>query len=420
MMRLLSTLTGAVALLAMTGTAAAQDVLIQGPGVKVGESTVLRPRVGVEGGVVSNLFYEEDGGVSTGVLRLLAALDITPAGEDRLGNDEAAAPKIDFLAGLNLQYSEYVSSNERARAQRDLDVNALAGVTFNPRGTLAFALRDEFTRATRPTNFESSKDLDRDINHFEAEALYHPGGRMITISARYENTIDLFESLDFADRIQHLVGVRGNWKFFPYSQTWLDASLGFFGPLGANELAGMAYKVSSNPLRIVAGLDTLLTELVTIKAYVGYANGFYDEGPSYSTVVGGIEGGWRYVPFGRVVAGYSYDVSDSINANFFKEHHLRLALNQQIRTIFLTAGLGARFRSYEGIPMAVGGSAETRNDFILEARLRAAYIMRDRFSFYADYSVGSDQTDFRSTVDGQIDDPSYVRHEFVVGASAAF
>ena len=413
----------AAMLLALGGTASAQDVLVEGPGVKVGESTVLHPRVGVEAGVISNVFYEEEGERFSPIMRLLAGLDIAPAGEDRLGSDEAGAPTVTFRGGLEVEYQEYLTSNDAVQSQRNLDLNALGNLHFFPRSNASFSLQDQFQRLTRPPNFETSENIARDINHLIATFGFHPRGRTLSAAARYENIIDIFESdeSEFANRIQHIVGLNGKWRFYPYSQLYIDASLGFYGPLGDNELAGMQYKVSSSPLRVIAGVDSLLTEKTTVKAYVGYANGFYEEGPSYSAPVGGVDLGWRYTPVGRLVVGYSYDVYDSINANYFNEHRLRADVTQAIGTVtIINAGLAARFRGYRGVPMALMPSDENRDDFILEARLRANWMLQDRFSLYAEYLLQSVDTEFRTGFDGVVDDPSYIRHEAWLGAVAAF
>lgn len=407
----------ALLLLASGSPAHAQDVLIQGPGIKLSESAMLQPRLGVEAGVVSNVFFEDTGPDSAGVVRLIAGFDLAPAAH-RLGNDEVGAPRLDYKLGAELRYNEYLSSSARVRAQRNLDANVHGGVTFNPEGTVAFELADQFARQARPTNFESSEQLTRDRNHFFAEGRYQPGGRMLKFGLRYENVIDLFEadSVSFADRLQHTIGLKGTWKFFPYSQVWLDASLGFFGPLGGSEVGGMAYKVSSNPLRILAGLDTVLTEPTTLKLYAGYANGFYSEGPSYSAPVAGIDFGWRYMPVGRVTVGYAYEAEDSINANYYQEHRLHAGVAQQLRRIYATVGSGIRFRGYRGISPAIAATPN-RDDLIIELSARADYILRERFSFYAAGLLQSVQTEFR---DLSGDDPSFVRGEVVIGASAAF
>lgn len=413
-------------LFVLGGSAQAQDVLVEGPGIKVGESTVLHPRVGVEAGVVSNVFYEDASELAAPIMRVLAGMDISPSGEDRLGPfGDTTARTIEFRFGANLEYTEYLTSNDQARDQRNLDADVLANVKFFPQGNVSFALNDQYQRVGRPTNFESTQHLDRDINHFKAEMMIQPRGHNISGGPRYENIIDFFESEEsrFANRLHHIVGARVNWKFFPYTQAWIDGSYGFYGQLGDDQLGDMG-QVSSNPLRVLAGVDTVLTEWTTINAYGGYANGFYDSGPSYSSVVGGIDFGWRYTPTGRLTLGYRYDVHDSINANYYGEHQARLTFNHQIRTIVLSGLFGARSRGYRGVLDAVSMDEDSRDDIIIEANARAAWVFQDRFSVYLDYALQVVETDFRTLVGegagAEEDDPSYLRHEAVLGIIAAF
>jgi hypothetical protein len=413
-------------LLALGGTARAQDVLVEGPGIKVGESTVLHPRIGLEAGVVSNVFYQDSDEVAAPIARLLAGIDIAPSGEDRLGEiDESSARTVDFRAGADVQYTEYLTSDETARDQRNLDAQAKAALTLFPLGNVAFAFTDQFQRIGRPTNFESTRDLDRDVNHFKAEMTIQPRGHNISGGPRYENTIDIFESdqTEFANRIQHVIGAKVNWKFFPYTQAWIDGSIGFYDALGDNTLEdGTEWKVKSRPVRVLAGLDTVLTESTTINAYAGWANGFYDRGPDYNSVIGGLDFGWRYVPTGKLVLGYRYDVHDSINANYYGEHQGKLSINQVIGTVLLTGMAGVRYRGYRGVPEPVlpeGEMDDSRDDLIIEGHFRAAWVLADRFSLYADYGLQVVDTDFE-TNDAMDPDPSYMRHEAVLGLIAAF
>lgn len=406
------------------GAAWAQDVLVEGPGVKVGEATVLHPRVGIEAGVVSNVFFEEDSERFAPIMRLLAGLDISNAEENRLGDtDEGGAPTVQFKGGVELEYQEYLSDVDAVRDQRHLDVNAIGDLHFFPKSNASFRLQDKFQRIGRPTNFESSENLTRDINHFIATVGFHPRARTLAVHARYENIIDVFESdeAEFANRIQHIAGAKTTWKFYPYSQLYLDGSIGFYGSLGDNQLLGMDYKVGSNPLRLIAGIDSVLTVATTVKAYAGYANGFYDAGPSYSVPVGGVAFGWRYAPAGKLDVGYSFDAHDSINSNYYTEHHARIGVTQGVREVIsLTGGASMRWRGYRGIAPQLMPSEEDRDDAIVEFNARAAWMIRDQFSLYADYLLHLVETDFRTELSAEPDDPSFIRHEFVVGAVAAF
>jgi len=406
--------------LGLSGSAIAQqakpDVLVEGPGIKVGEATVLHPRVGLEAGVVSNVFYEQDEGFASAIMRLLAGMDISPAGTDRLGEFENTARTLEFRAGVEFVYTEFLSSNSDARGQRNLGADAAVDATFFPQGSVKFRLADKFVRVARPVNFESDQHLDRDINQASAELTIQPRGRTLSGSLRYANMIDFFESDEsrFANRIQHSFGARVNWKFFPYTQVWLDGQFSFIRSLEETN-----WKSGSSPLLIRTGIDSVLTEATTVNAYLGYTNGFYEVGPSYNRLLGGVMFGWRYTPAGRIVLGYRYDVQDSINANYYSQHVGSVGLQQQIRAIMLDGALAAHFRGYRGVPMEVrmDPQRDDRDDFILAAHTRGSWVLQDRFSLYLDYVLERLDTDFR-TVDG--DDPSYLRHEVVLGLGAAF
>src|ERR1043166_5431236 len=44
--------------------------IVSGQGISLGEGTVFHPQLGVETGVVSNVFYEETGPVTAGLIRI--------------------------------------------------------------------------------------------------------------------------------------------------------------------------------------------------------------------------------------------------------------------------------------------------------------------------------------------------------------
>ena len=279
-------------------------------------------------------------------------------------------------------------------------------------------VRDNFQRVNRPTNFESNAILSRDVNHFVTAIRFQPGGRTLTAGLRYENRIDYFESVrsSFANRIQHTIGLRGNWQFLPYTRFYLDASYGFFKALGDNELNGQPYKSASNPLRVFAGVATSITPVTTLRAFGGYAYSTYDFGPNFSGVIGGAEVGWRYLPTGRLIVRYEREFRDSINANHYADHGFEATVNQQIEPFLLSAGAAVRLRRYDGVPMQLGAMGAVRDDLILTTNARATYVLTDKYSFYVDYNFVSVDTDFRINMD----DPSYVRHLLVAGASVYY
>src|SRR5262245_4646586 len=153
----LSVVTGS---LLFAGTASAQEAMLEGPGVKLGEGAILHPSFGVATGLIHNVFYEENDPVTAGVLRLLADFVLGPAvpdpEPDPLGTERGLSGQgtIDLRGGLNLTYEEYLTSNDNVRDQRNLGIAADVGFVAFPRGKFSFYIKDRFQRVIRPTNFE--------------------------------------------------------------------------------------------------------------------------------------------------------------------------------------------------------------------------------------------------------------------------
>jgi hypothetical protein len=420
-----------VAVLVMGSSALAQSTqvteVVEGAGIKVGEGTVIHPVLGIESGVVYNVFYESGGEtpVASGLLRVIADFSVGSLPSERLQTLPDEVPEthnfgdLAFRADLHAQYEEYLSTREQVRAQRGVSLGLLArGIVF-PRRTWQFGFHEDFRRENRPVNFESDADTDRDINRVGVELRYRPEGRAIAGELRYENTIDYFEATEqqFANRIHHTIGVQAGWKLFPVTRIYGDVSLGFNGAFGDRST-----RPSSMPLRIIAGIQTALTVKTTLNGRIGFGKGFYDTGPDFTNVTGAVQFGYRFSPQGRVTALYDYDFFDSINANYYTDHALQLKLEQVIRRVGFTAAAELRFRHYAGVISEVMGSSPDRDDIIFTVPIGAAYHFRDWIAATLDYRYDTHQTDFRYLPEtGEpMDDPSYTRHVLMAGVRAAY
>lgn len=401
--------------------------LVSGAGIKVGEGTVFQPQVGVETGVVSNVFYEETGGVAAGLLRLLVEIGTGSLPDQRLGRggpDAAGAPsggaaagELQYSANLYASWDQYLSTNRNVNDQGGLGGGILVRGIVHPERPLRFAFQDNFSRLIRATNFESPEDTDRDINSLALRLHYAPTGRSLGGYLYYQNTIDVFEAgtQQFANRLQNQLGLRVNWQWLPLTRVFTDVSAGYDTGLGASR------KVSSSPVTALAGIQTMLTLGTTLNAHVGYTNGFYASGPSYSSLVAGVLFGYRYSPLGRVTALYSYDHADSINANFYRDHLVQLTVEQYFAPFVVFARPELRLRRYQGTStIAVAPSSDTRDDVIVGATAGVRYNFRDWIAGTLDYRLQDVATDFRYQTDGLILDPSYVRHELLLGVRAAY
>ena len=389
---------------------------VEGDGVKVGEGTVIHPIFGVATGLVSNVFYEERATNAAGVLRLLAEVGAGSLSTARLTPTNAAAGSeaidqgdFQYRASLRLSYDLMLSSNDTVTETGGLGVGATLRGLVNPMGTFSFGFDENFVRLIRAANFETDADTNRDINTLALNLIYHPTHRSIGGYLYYNNTIDIFErsELEFADRIQHRFGIHPQWRVLPQTVVYADVSLGAFSGIGDST------KVSSYPLVAQAGLATLFTPKTSINVHAGYTNGFYASGPSYSSVTAGVQLAYRYTPLGRAALTYDLRYEDSVNANYYRDHVIRLWLQQDFVPFQFVVQPEVHLRRYEGIMIA--GAPPSRDDVIISVIAGLHYNFRNSLALGLDYHFTAVETDYRYMTDGAVDDPSFVRHQLLLG-----
>ncbi|MFN0247149.1 MAG: hypothetical protein ACKV2T_09575 [Kofleriaceae bacterium] len=405
-------------------SAVAPISVVEGPGIKVGESTTLHPVFGVETGVVSNVFYEETAGTAAGILRIIAQIGtgslnkarMTPNAETDETMTETRGGGLAYRADLRASYDAVLSGNDAASSTGGLGLGASLHGIVNPKGKVQFSFDDDFVRLIRAANFETDANTNRDINKLQLGLNVRPGGGTIVGSLYYSNLIDIFEKDEqkFANRIDHRVGLRVGWQFFPRSQLYLDVSQGYITGLGS----AAAMKTSSFPLVAKVGFASLLSLKTTINLEAGYTNGFYD-GPSYSAPVINAQVAYRYSPLGRVGLLYSLAYQDSINANYYRDHIIRLWARQIFMPIVVMVQPEVHFRKYDGIDLVMG--APTRDDVIVSVIAGASYNFRNWIAATLNYRLTLVETDYRYTGSGNVmvDDPSFVRHEVLAGMRVA-
>ncbi|HTR55124.1 MAG TPA: hypothetical protein VMJ10_30770 [Kofleriaceae bacterium] len=394
----------------------------QGIGVKIGERTELYPQVGLETGYVSNVFYTNDNPVGSALLRVIVAMGVGSMAPQRLeptssGEASSAAMEqgpIQFNANAYATWDQYISDNSAANAQGGLGGGVLLRALINPQKPFTVWLLNDFNRVLRATNFESNHDTNQDINTFLARATLQPPGSSFGGYAYYTGMLDLFEqdSQQFADRLDNTLGVRVMYRLFPLTQLYLDVSEGYFTGVGSS-----SEKVTSFPLTAVLGLNTFLTVRTLLVARIGYGKGFYQSGPDYGTVLGGAMLQYVYSPTGKLTGMYDYTHQDSINANFYRDHSFQLWLEQQKLPFLLYAAPQLRLREYDGV-IVMG--PPVRDDVILAVWAGVRYSLRDWLVGTLEYRLTDDQTDYRYLSAGVTVNPSFVRHEILLGLRAAY
>jgi hypothetical protein len=408
--------------------AVAPVAIVEGAGVKVGEGTVLHPQIGVEGGMVSNVFFTNTNPTAAAFMRVLGEVGAGSLSAKRLATTEHDADhtqgendygQFEYRADLRASYDYYLSDNDRVTAQDGLGLGALFRGIVHPGQPLQFLAYDNYSRLIRPTNFESNSNTNRDINDIKLQVMYAPSGRSLAGIIHYESIVDAFEqdTQKFADRFQNLIGFTLRYQWLPQTRVYADVSQGVYTGISSS------VKVTSYPLMGLVGVQTLLSPLTSIVARAGYQNGFYASGPSYSSALAALEFGWRYAPQGHFSFLYNYLHNDSINANYYRDHQFFATLEHALAPFDAFIQAGVIFREYNGVivnfDMPMYGTG-TRDDFLALGAAEFRYNFKDWLAASLAYHLTIDNTNFRYTVDGVMEDPSYVRHEVLLGIRAAY
>jgi hypothetical protein len=400
--------------------AVAPTSAVEGPGIKIGEGTVLHPVFGLETGYVSNVFYSATNPVGAGVLRGLIQIGTGSMTGDRLtqpdGSEAGDQPSFQYRVSVRASYDALLSGDSVVRDTGGFGVGASFHGVANPQGTWTFGVDDDFARIIRAANFETSENVNRDINGLALNLLWHPQDSAFSGYLYYNNTVDIIEQDTdlYPDRLQNQLGIHPQWKIFPETQVYVDISGGIYTGLGTTQ------KESSFPFTAIGGIQTLLSLSLTLAAHAGYTNGFYSGGPSFSAPVFGAEAGYRYSPFGRVVLGFDWMYQDSINANYYRDAVIHALISHQIKPFTIEVQPELHFREYDGISTIIPGAPDTRDDTIISVIAGVHYSFRNWIAATLDYHFTDVSTDYRyPQMSGEPFNPSYVRHDILLGVRVA-
>lgn len=406
--------------------------IVEGPGVKVGEGTVIHPVFGMETGVDSNVFYTQNDPQAAGMLRLMAQVGIASLNQTRLNptaisssdnldnEDQGDKGDLQYSASVRLAWDQPLSGNSTVTGTSGLGMGATFRTMVNPMGRVSFGLDENFVRMIRAANFETSQNINRDVNMLGLNLLYHPYDRAISGFAYYRNTLDIFEHSEglYPNRMDHRFGLHPMWRLLPQTVLFADVSLGYVSGIGTG--VAEAAKSSSMPLVARVGINTLFTPRLTLNFSAGYTNGFYASGPSFSAPVVDALATLRYSTEGRIYAGYSLQYTDSVNANYFRDHVLRVGVQHLVAPFAIMVQPELHFREYVGLRVMSTTGGVVRDDTIGAVTAGAYYQFRDWIAATLNYRLSVVSTDFRyQDPTGGTIDPSYTRHDLLAGLRIA-
>jgi hypothetical protein len=339
-------------------------------GIRLGSTFILKLSMLVEFDWDSNVFFQPDNGpekpTNAFFMRLNPGFLIT--NQPRLG---ARAITLNLHGGLS--YIEYLTSNSNLAGHRQFNVDAGVEAAFFTTSPYNFSVFDNYVRTTQPAYTSTSPNINRDTNEVGFRLSLSPGGGRLTFYIGYLFGIDYFENQNLQDyNLQyHRIDVRASWRFLPKTAVYVAANETIY--LYPNP--GTSGHPNSFPLRVDAGIQGLITTKLTVNAYVGYGNGFYQwpatamAQPNPNTVIAGLSLGWRPTMLSTGAIGYQHDFQNSLLGAYYDEDMVYVTWSQLVWRF--TGFIRAQYTNmrFKGVQLVQATTDGTDNNFQLRMRV---------------------------------------------------
>ena len=378
------------ALLVFSGAARAE-----GPGVMLGDRLVLHPGIAAEFRYDSNIFFQATNPVGEFLFRLMPSLDLATRPPQRGGN---APHGIDFRLHAGIDYNEYLTSDANVSGHRSVGVQAGMLLTVLPQHPFSFDVFDNYVRSVQPPYSLLPYNIDRDTNEAGLRLRYRPGGGRLQLDLAYTFGLDLFEIPQFQDLnvLYHRIDFRAMWKFFPKTAIYVEVSDQPY--LYLHNGPGTIDHPDSYPLRAIAGLTGLITAKLTLNAWIGYGNGFYQAVAMTPTVnpntpIGGIDLKWKPSVLSEGVIGYHHDFVNSLLGAYYDTDAAYIGWTQLIWRFTGAVNLQYSNNRYHGIQAATSLVPLARTDNLVVFNARVDYPFKDWLISSLGYVLQNNSTD---------------------------
>ncbi len=417
----------ALALAQSAPAGAAPAAAVEGAGIALGERLVLHLGVGAEVRYDSNVFFENVNPTQGIALRLTPRFYLSTKNAQRPNADGTVSPhKVEFKLGAGLDYREWLYSNTGARPPRQFNVTANFGLTLFPTGPVTIDIYDNYVRAAQPAYGAVNYNLDRNLNEVGFRLRIKPGGGRLELQIGYAFGIDLWEvdALKPYDNFYHHSTIRLLWKFLPKTAVYIQGDNVAYQYRNPN--AGVI-RPEGYPLRVIAGLNGLLTAKLSFDLYAGYANGFYQAGPSPNTGIAGVSLTWRPYALSSGTLSYRHDFINTLLGVYADIDNVSLSWSQQFWRFLGYVRFAYQNTRYQGItingmiPVIAADGQRTDNGFTFNARV-------DYFAYknFLALSLGYDMNLLRSDKELPLNGlpgliaADYTKHEVYLGLSLLY
>ncbi|MFB6264907.1 MAG: hypothetical protein ABEL76_14990 [Bradymonadaceae bacterium] len=299
-----------------------------GDGFKAG-NLALSPELQVFGAYDTNVFRLDSDEVAPGedvpsspVLGIAPGLEITTPNPSN----------FDFQLDSSVLWEQYLSSEQVVRDQSGLSADGKVSGRINPNGNVSFELHDKIQYKNEPPTTASSDSFDRLVNRVGGGLGIHPGDRILQIDLIYDwaRFVYFHPSLLDLDKSEHQRDLDLKWRFLPKTALVLQSDFDVIRyDVGRRGVAGAGLpNTDGTPFHTKAGLSGLFTRRLSTRLLAGYANGFYESGPSYSAFIGEARIAYKIGPIdadNEIALQYERSFRDSPVSNFFSMHRAQLS-----------------------------------------------------------------------------------------------
>jgi len=275
------------------------------------------------------------------------------------------------FAGMG-DFRGYFAKEQSAivKAQGKVGGNVRTRVLLFPKGMFQFFVEDRFDRSLQSRNDVSRETFTRMLNEAGAGVIIRPA-QALSLELRYGLSRDVFVEFDVADKLEHQAGLVGRWKFFPRTEAFVDASVGFLSYDVPRMLGTPQVQIgnfSSTPVRARAGLNGYITRRIFVLLAGGYGNSMHSGGASYQGFLAKALVGYEIPNLLVVQGGYERSFEDSLFANFFARDGVELWGQLRLwNMVDLEAGAKYQFVNYGKavVVPSIAYSEASRSDNLL-------------------------------------------------------
>ncbi|MFB6373622.1 MAG: hypothetical protein ABEN55_11010 [Bradymonadaceae bacterium] len=299
-----------------------------GDGLKAG-NLKLHPRLTLSGGYDTNVFRLSEGETPNGRPLRAPVLNISPGLS--VTTIDPTNFKLEFDGELT--WEQYFSSIPALRRQSGLAGNSDFGLTLNHDGGVSFKVEDNFTYENIPPNSSNGQNFNELTNRVGGVLGIHPGERIFQLDLGYGYKIFRYYTpalLDL-DRDKHQFDLDLTWRFLPKTAFVLQGDFDIiqyespFRGVQSNRVPrrDKLPNVNSMPLKVKGGLSGLLTPRISLRLLGGWAEGFYDTGPSFNGFIAHTSASYRFGQKklgSKIQLGYERNFKDANISNYSAEH----------------------------------------------------------------------------------------------------